>query len=378
MKQYLELIQTIKNKGTIKPAARENMPGTTSLFGYQFRHDLAEGFPLLTTKKLNFKHIIVELLWFLKGDTNVKYLVDNGCNIWNQDAYNYYLKLHKSETGFDGSLSFESFVSIIKDPSSNKFGLKATSICENRPDYNLGDCGVQYGELWRDLKGVTGDGLTASVDQLKNLISGLKNSPMSRRHIIDAWNPLTLNDMALNACHCLVQFNCRPLTSLERSYYAVNNSLLHRNELMFPSEYEDKTLDAQLDEANVPKYYLDCQMYQRSADVFLGVPYNIASYSLLTEMLSKMCNMVPGDFVHSFGDVHIYDNHQDQINEQLTRKETKLPTLKLGSNVDWNSDINTLISSINLLPNEAFDNLFKLEGYNPQARIKGELSTGLK
>lgn len=179
MKQYLELIQTIKQEGTVKPAARENMPGTTSLFGYQFRHNLAEGFPLLTTKKLNFKHIIVELLWFLRGDTNVKYLIDNGCNIWNQDAYNYYKKIISNEELEDlvldiliedtkeskmRALTFEEFIINIKNNNLLK--------CKN---YTLGDCGVQYGKLWRDLKGVNGDGLKTSTDQLHNLIEGLKN-----------------------------------------------------------------------------------------------------------------------------------------------------------------------------------------------------------
>lgn len=374
MKQYLELIQTIKQEGTVKPAARENMPGTTSLFGYQFRHNLAEGFPLLTTKKLNFKHIIVELLWFLRGDTNVKYLIDNGCNIWNQDAYNYYKKIISNEELEDlvldiliedtkeskmRALTFEEFIINIKNNNLLK--------CKN---YTLGDCGVQYGKLWRDLKGVNGDGLKTSTDQLHNLIEGLKNGPMSRRHIIDAWNPSTLNDMALNACHCLVQFNCRPLNVIERNAWSKKNigNGFQRGYLT----------EKELNECNVPKYYLDCQMYQRSADTFLGVPFNIASYALLTEILSKICNMVPGEFIHTFGDVHIYDNHKEQIEEQLKREPSKLPTLKLGSNIDWNSNIDDVVTCANLLPKEAFNNLFKLENYNPQARIKGKLSTGLK
>ena len=346
MKQYLELAKAVKEKGTYKAPAREGMPGTTSLFGYQFRHDLSEGFPLLTTKKLSFKNIVVELLWFLRGDTNIKYLVDNGCNIWNEDAYNFYLKQFGRK--LDGSydiepMNFEQFIDRIKNPQG-----------ESRVDslnYKLGDCGKQYGALWRNWDG---------VDQIKELIDGLKNSRMSRRHLLSAWNPTTLNDMALNACHVLVQFNCRPLSYTER---------LSLNSKENIEKYGKNAFDF------TPKYKLDCQMYQRSADLFLGVPYNIASYALLTHILCKICNMVPGDFIHTFGDVHIYDNHMEQIDEQLSREPKSLPTLEIvEEGNDWAAISNLDFDLIDILDHTDF----KVKNYDPHPAIKGKLSTGLK
>jgi thymidylate synthase len=353
MKQYLDLVKAIKEKGTIKLAARENMPGTVSLFGYQFRHNLAEGFPLITTKKINFKHIVTELIWFLKGYTNIKYLVDNGCNIWNEDAYNYYLKIKplKSPT-----LSFEEFILVIKTCDITDL----EKWFENGQAYVLGDCGVQYGKLWKDWDG---------VDQVKDLIEGLKNSPMSRRHIITAWNPSTLDQMALNACHCLVQFNCRPISFS-------NRALLYAKKT---NKIAGGLSEEIFDNAEIPKYYLDCQMYQRSADVFLGVPFNIASYALLTEMLSKMLNMVPGDFVHTFGDAHIYGNHIDQVNLQFKRKPKKLPELAFGNGFDsLIEDLQGGFITLDDFTNQLSVDLFHVENYNPHPRIKGKLSTGLK
>lgn len=368
MKQYLELAEAVKTRGTYKPPAREGMPGTISLFGYQFRHDLSEGFPLLTTKKLSFKNIIVELLWFLSGDTNVKYLNDNGCEIWNEDAYNYLGK--QTPTG-SPIPTFEWFVDLIKSGNDK-----------------LGDCGEQYGALWRRWK--TGKTVVVGhnghhneygeevIDQLLELIKGLKTSPMGRRHIITAWNPATLNDMALNACHALVQFNCRPLTDEEKHEWALKqpSSLLYRT--------NPETGFTEVNEEIIPKYYLDCQMYQRSADLFLGVPYNIASYALLTHILCKICNMVPGDYVHTFGDVHIYDNHMDQVNEQLTREPKALPTLEIDNAGSYNfqdDDVDFLISCLynNVQKHKGhWKELFKLNNYDPHPAIKGELSTGLK
>lgn len=354
MKQYLDLARAVKEKGTYKAPSREGMPGTTSLFGYQFRHDLSEGFPLLTSKKLSFKNIVFELLWFLRGDTNIKYLIDNGCNIWNEDAYNYYLKEMPKRSN-KKPLNYETFINKVKElgHEGNNWTL----------DYGLGDCGIQYGKLWRKWENKTENGL-CYIDQLKDLIKGIKNKPLGRRHIITAWNPATLDDMALNACHALVQFNCRPLTEEQKTEWR-----LHA-----PAEVIYKTNpDTNFTEVNydvVPEYYLDCQMYQRSADLFLGVPYNIASYSLLIHILCKICNMVPGEFIHSFGDVHIYDNHMDQINEQLSREPKELPTLKLTDNIDWeNYDLDKI-----------WDwgmQLFELKNYNPHPVIKGKLSTGL-
>lgn len=361
MKQYLELLQAIQKNGTDKPAARANMPGTRSLFGYQFRHDLADGFPLLTTKKMFWKGVVVELLWFLRGDTNIKYLVDNGVNIWNEDAYSYYSKQNRQYP----LLHFEAFVDCVKR-GTDHLGLKPALV----EGYTLGDCGNQYGKLWRDWrnlevagtsfhprKGGTVHYKTTYVDQIAELIKGLKNSPESRRHILTAWNPATLDQMALNACHVLVQFNCRSMTQLERCNWMAETRITMSKE--------------ELDEEGVPKYKLDCQLYQRSADSVLGVPFNIASYALLIHMIAKMVNMVPGDFIHTFGDAHIYDNHTEAVSEQLSRTPTKLPQIYLNDRLDWVKLGDTL----------AFDKLvfsdFLIAGYNPQPSIKAELKTGL-
>lgn len=376
MKQYLKLLQEIKEQGTYKPAARENMPGTQSLFGYQFKHNLSEGFPLLTTKKMYWKGVVVELLWFLRGDTNIKFLVDNGVNIWNEDSYQYYLKTHKKIINSlptndpfvllcSKPISFEEFIDYIKNKDLNDL-----KTFEEFTNYSYGDCGYQYGKVWRDWQ--TDTTVEHNVDQIKNVLKSLTNNPESRRHIVTAVDPAHDNNLALYWCHALFQFNCRPLTIIERSYYAVDNSLMHKNEIMFDVEGTGLALEEQLNNANIPKYYLDCQLYQRSADVVLGVPFNIASYALLVHVFSKICNMIPGQFIHTFGDVHIYDNHKNAVEEQLTRTPSKLPILKiLDEGNDWAHIRNTYdFSSLDVTD-------FVIENYNPQSKIQAELSTGL-
>ncbi|MBP6624542.1 MAG: thymidylate synthase [Chitinophagaceae bacterium] len=233
MQVYLDLLQHILDKGVSK--TDRTGTGTTSCFGYQMRFDLNKGFPLVTTKKLHLKSIIYELLWFIKGDTNVRYLQENGVRIWDEWA---------------------------------------------RED---GDLGPVYGKQWRNWVGTDGK----SHDQLKDVIHQLRNNPDSRRIIISAWNVGELSDMALMPCHSLFQF------------YVANNKL-------------------------------SCQLYQRSADVFLGVPFNIASYALFTMMIAQICNLELGEFVHTFGDVHLYNNHIDQAKLQLSRTPFDLPTMKLN------------------------------------------------
>ena len=358
MEQYLDTLKFIKEKGTYKPAARENMPGTQSLFGHQFRHDLSTGFPLLTTKKMFWKGVVTELLWFLRGDTNIKYLVDNGCNIWNEDAYQYYVKLYKN-TGLPilDITPMDTFISKIKE------GILSYEN-ERVPNYVLGDCGFQYGRVWRGWEKVINDeqppefdNKIYSIDQIKNVINSLKKNPESRRHIVTAIDPAHENDLALYWCHAMFQFNCRPLTLNDKANYL-----------------RDKGIGADYSE-NIPKYYLDCQLYQRSADVFLGVPFNIASYALLTHILAKICNMIPGEFIHTFGDVHIYDNHKDAVEQQLQRIPTELPTLKIkDEGNDWAAIGNLNFDLIEVLGVDDFI----IENYNPQPPIKAELSTGLK
>lgn len=236
MQVYLDLLTKILNEGYEK--TDRTGTGTKSLFGYQMRFNLSDGFPLLTTKKLHIKSIIYELLWFLKGDTNIKYLKDNGVRIWDEWA-----------------------------------------------DVN-GDLGPVYGRQWRSWP----DYKQGSIDQIANAIETIKKSPDSRRIIVSAWNVAQLDDMALCPCHCLFQF------------YVADGKL-------------------------------SCQLYQRSADVFLGVPFNIASYALLTMMIAQVCDLTPGDFVHSFGDVHLYNNHINQAQEQLQRIPKSLPQIKINSGV---------------------------------------------
>ena len=273
MRQYLDLVKHVLENGELKEDRTGT--GTKSVFGYQMRFNLEEGFPMVTTKKLHLKSIIYELLWFLKGDTNIKYLKDNGVNIWNAWA-----------------------------------------------DAN-GDLGPVYGFQWRNWNN---DG----IDQISNLINDLKNNPSSRRHLISAWNPSVLPDTsksfeinvadgkaALPPCHAFFQF------------HVINGKL-------------------------------SCQLYQRSADIFLGVPFNIASYSLLTLMIAQVCDLKPGDFIHTFGDAHIYSNHFEQMKLQLSREPRKLPTIKI------NSEIKNIF-------NFKFDD-FTLENYDPHPHIKGKVA----
>jgi len=429
MKQYTQMLKDIQQKGSIKSAARANMPGTTSLFGYQFRHDLADGFPAITTKKLYWKGVVIELLWFLKGDTHIKFLDDHGVRkMWHEDAYNYYMKICSQMTdGPDQEIlfedipnsklrefTFEEFCEIIKNNT-----LEQLKDRYRVGEYMLGDCGMQYGKLWRNWEGVDREvmilktnnmppdsietfrqrwkeaskhqkdvfihndndrfdikPLYNKTDQIKELIDGLKKSPMGRRHIITAWNPATLQNMALNACHAFVQFNCRQISLEDRIKWVMDGKTKD------PIELENLAItQAACDSQQTPQYYLDCQMYQRSADAFLGVPLNIASYALLTHILCKMCNMIPGDMVYTYGDAHIYDNHKEQVAEQLSREEKPLPTLKINDgyvvewDYIWDKDIDQIVESI---ISGGWQNIFQLENYDPDPAIKGDLSTGLK
>ena len=263
MKQYLDLLRYIRENGAFKEDRTGT--GTQSVFGYQMRFNLADGFPLLTTKKVHLKSIIYELLWFIAGDTNIKYLKDHGVSIWDEWA-----------------------------------------------DEN-GDLGPVYGHQWRSFPAPDG----GKVDQLKNVVEQLKKNPDSRRHIVCAWNPGEVDQMALPPCHALFQF------------YVADGKL-------------------------------SCQLYQRSADVFLGVPFNIASYALLTMMIAQVCGYELGDFVHTFGDVHIYRNHFEQVALQLSREPRALPTMRLNP------------ERRDLFEFQYED--FTLEGYDPWPAIKAPVA----
>lgn len=267
MRQYLELGRHILNNGTAKEDRTGT--GTISTFGWQMRFDLADGFPLLTTKKLHIRSIIYELLWFLKGDTNVKYLQDNGVRIWNEWAD------------------------------------------------EKGDLGPVYGAQWRSWRAVDEDGRVRTVDQIAQAIEMLKTKPYDRGIIVNSWNVGELDKMALRPCHCLFQF------------YVADGKL-------------------------------SCQLYQRSADYFLGVPFNIASYALLTVMMAQVTGYEPGEFVHTFGDVHIYNNHLEQVNLQLTREPRPLPTLVVNP-------------AVNNIDEFVFED-FAIENYDPHPPIRGKVS----
>ncbi len=287
MKQYLELLKYILKNGKEK----HNRTGvdTISTFGYQTSYDISEYFPLLTTKKVYFKGVVAELLWFIRGDTNIKYLVDNDCNIWNDWPFEVYRKSleYQNET-------IKEFALKIK--SSNEFAKK------------WGNLGPVYGKQWRNFNG---------VDQLMNVIKEIKNNPDSRRLIVSSWNPTEVKQMALPPCHSLFQF------------YVQDGKL-------------------------------SCELYQRSADAFLGVPFNIASYSLLTYIVAAYTGLKPGKFVHTFGDLHIYCNHLDQVHEQLKRTPKKLPKLV----------IKRLPKNIEDLQIEDFE----IIDYNPDPIIKAKVA----
>lgn len=291
MKQYLDFLEHIIENGK-KKNDRTNT-GTVSTFGYQMRFDLQDGFPLLTTKKVHLKAIIHELLWFISGSTNIKYLVDNGVKIWNEWPYQKY----KNSLDYNNE-TLDEFVNKIKE--------------EDNFSEKWGDLGPVYGHEWRHF-----DGDGCYVDQLQRVIGDLKTNPDSRRLIVNAWQAAYIDKMALPPCHLLFQF------------YVNDNKL-------------------------------SCQLYQRSADAFLGVPFNIASYALLTMMVAKITNLELGEFIHTIGDAHIYLNHFEQVKLQLSRAPRVLPKMIIHGNQKTIDDFE-------------YDD-FELEGYKPFPRIKGEVA----
>lgn len=296
MKQYLELLDKICRDGVVRDDRTGT--GTKGIFGYQMRFDLREGFPLVTTKKLFLKGVIYELLWFLKGDTNIKYLVDHGVHIWDSDAFRYYNELCVQH----GVL-----------PVDKDTFLAAAGVESPIEGYRFGDLNNVYGYQWRSWP--SGDG--GAIDQIKKVIETIKTNPNSRRMIVSAWNVADVDSMALPPCHTMFQF--------------------------FVAEGR-----------------LSCQLYQRSGDTFLGVPFNIASYALLTMMIAKECGLEPGEFVHTLGDAHLYLNHLDQAQEQLAREPRKLPVMHL------NPDVTSIFDY-------TYED-FTLEGYDPHPAIKAPLS----
>jgi len=315
-KQYLLLLQDILDNG-VKKEDRTGT-GTISVFGRQIRHKMSEGFPLLTTKKMPFKTITTELLWFLRGDTNIKFLVDNNCHIWNGDAMKNYEK-NKGEIDWGPFVTKEeAFVEMIK--SDEKFAKK------------WGDLGPVYGHQWRSW-GTSRehiDGVTYykynPIDQIANLINDLKTNPDSRRLMVNAWNVGELDQMVLPPCHYGFQVYTRELNRLERIQLGLKAGWKPKGYIQ-NFEHED------LNGWNIPTRAISLMWNQRSVDTFLGLPFNIASYGLLLEIIAKAVNMVPDELIGNLGDVHLYSNHIEQAKEQIGREPYPLPTLNI--NTEW-------------------------------------------
>ena len=298
MKQYLDLLTRIKTEGVVK--GDRTGTGTKSVFGHQMRFDLSQGFPLLTTKKVFLKGIIHELLWFLNGDTNIKYLVDNGVHIWDNDAYRYYNELCVKEGVLP--VAMEEFLRAAQE------GIESPI-----EGYKFGDLNHVYGYQWRSWPRPNGE----AIDQIQQAVDLIKNNPDSRRIIVSAWNVADVEKMALPPCHSLFQF------------YVADGKL-------------------------------SCMLYQRSADTFLGVPFNIASYALLTMMMAQVCGLEAGEFVHTLGDTHLYLNHFEQVDEQLSRTPRVLPKMRI------NPDVKSIFDF-------KYED-FTLEGYDPYPTIKAPMS----
>ncbi|MEK3975016.1 thymidylate synthase [Psychrobacillus sp. FSL K6-1267] len=313
MKQYLDLCKHILEYGVEK--GDRTGTGTKSVFGYQMRFDLSEGFPLMTTKKTAFRLIVSELLWFLKGDTNVKTLIEANNHIWDEWAFEKWVNSDKytgpDMSNFGVRASKDPEFKVVLKEQMKHFCDKILS--DESFAKEFGDLGPVYGRQWRSWPTQNGE----TIDQLENLIEGIQNNPDSRRHIITAWNPAEVDDMALPPCHSFMQF------------YVANGKL-------------------------------SCQLYQRSADVFLGVPFNIASYALLVHLIARECKLEVGEFIHTLGDAHIYSNHFEQVETQLARSPRPLPTLLL--NEEKSSIFDFEIEDITI------------EGYDPHPKIKAPIA----
>ena len=369
-KQYIDLLQDILDNGVEKDTRNGK---TLSVFGRQIRHNMSEGFPLLTTKKMPFRLIATELLWFLHGDTNIKYLVDNDCHIWDGDAYKNYLSKIQTYTDSlsvpddisefqgvmdslnkqikSGVLTQEEFINKIKtdDEFANKWG----------------DLGPVYGKQWRSWKGKLVDKskefdahtawVPEQIDQIQNLINDLKTNPDSRRLMVNSWNVGELDQMTLPPCHYGFQVYTRELSESERFNWYGNKigSHMHHDHIV-----------QEMNENNVPTRAISLMWNQRSVDTFLGLPFNIASYGLLLEIIAKEVNMVPDELIGNLGDTHLYLNHIKQAKEQLTREPMKLPKLLFKDHLN---DFDSIIDILRVKD-------FILDNYQSHPTIKAPLS----
>lgn len=336
MKQYQDLMTEVFAKGT--PKKDRTGTGTLSIFGHQMRFNLQEGFPLVTTKRCHLRSIIHELLWFLKGDTNVKYLNDNGVTIWDE---------WKNEDGDLGPVygkQWRAWTAHDEVHTGNK------KIIAEMEEDGWEEAGYREASML----------LTKDIDQIAKVMDQLKNDPDNRRIIVSAWNVADLDDMALAPCHAFFQFYTREMSLDERVQWAEENDNELWSDYIHATFVDENTRLGWLDKAGVPTRKLSCQLYQRSADVFLGVPFNIASYALLIHMFAQQANMAVGDFVWTGGDVHLYSNHLEQARTQLGRTPRALPKL-----------------IIKRKPDSIFDYKFEdfdIEGYDPHPAIKAPVA----
>ena len=371
-KDYSDLLQDILDNGYQK--GDRTGTGTISVFGRQIRHKMSDGFPLLTTKKMYMKGIVTELLWFLRGDTNIKYLLENNCHIWDGDSYKNYLKGGdiKWLKSFGIPYSQEEFINKIK--TDDEFCKK------------WGDLGPVYGKQWRswetigfDIQNMSEDRKhwsgecwnTEPIDQITNLINDIKTNPDSRRLMVNAWSVADLDQMTLPPCHYGFQVYTREL-SLDERYMLVRKNylcpkwdfILDENGNPIPNPI---TQDIWYDNYNVPSRAISLMWNQRSVDTFLGLPFNIASYGLLLEILAKETNMVPDELIGNLGDTHLYSNHIEQAKEQISRDPYPLPKLSISNKVLFGDGIDEFLNSCSITD-------FIIEDYQSHPTIKAPLS----
>ena len=416
-KDYQALLQDILDNGHQK--GDRTGTGTISIFGRQIRHNMKDGFPLLTTKKMPFKTIVTELLWFLRGDTNIKYLVDNGCHIWDGDAYKNYEKWWKSYSpgGAPIPLSREMFIERIKtdDEFAKKWGDLGPIYGKQWRSWKKSDSFIVEDDVWKNdegwcsLKDFNKDELY--IDQIANLIHDLKTNPDSRRLMVNAWNVGELDQMVLPPCHYGFQVYTRELRPRQRTEVAQRMGIILSEGIKSSKEW-----DKECDEKNVPTRAISLMWNQRSVDTFLGLPFNIASYGLLLEIIAKAVNMVPDELIGNLGDVHLYSNHIEQAKEQISREMTweeqvqwvmkntdvemenlyiveeiakdstpkrtrqpfALPKLRINTEF-WLTEsgecgVGPLTNNINFLIKEMRVDDFQIEGYKSHPAIKAPLS----
>ena len=350
-KDYLDLLQDILTNGVAK--SDRTGTGTISVFGRQIRHKMSDGFPLLTTKKMAWKSIVTELLWFLRGDTNIKYLVDNGCHIWDGDAYKAYVNSPEVKIPY----SKEDFINKIK---TNK-----------EWEEKWGELGPIYGKQWR--KWSADDKYFAElkkpIDQIANLINDLKTNPDSRRLMVNAWNVGELDQMVLPPCHYGFQVYTRELTDDEQRARCHPSTPNAWDDLKEFAKLTGNNVEDAAKAANIPTRAISLMWNQRSVDTFLGLPFNIASYALLLEIIAKEVNMIPDELIGNLGDVHLYSNHIEQAKEQINRTPYELPKLIIDKFDETNHYIGDMddISEYNI-------EQFKLENYQSHPSIKAPLS----